>query len=118
MILASSVTKPSRSGLAPKPTHHFREAPVTFPPAPPASSALPLLPRTSHAPLLAARPASQVDMTTGLPVTRSAIAGAAPAGPVTGFCPALAAACVLFASSKPIEPKNEDAKNFRRLDMF
>src|SRR5258708_5707611 len=104
MILASSVTKPSRSGLAPNPTQQLGEDSVTFTPASTASSALPLLPRTSQAPLLAATPASQVDMTTGLPVT------------VTG--PAKAAAVLFFANSKPSEPKNEEARNFRRLDMF
>src|ERR1700679_456443 len=109
MILASSVTKPSRSGLAPNPTQQLREDSVTFTPASTASNALPLLPSTSQAPLLAARPASQVEMTTGLPVTLSANAGAAPAGPATGFCPSTTAACVFFASSKPSEPKNEEA---------
>src|SRR5262249_8870873 len=65
MMLASSVTKPSRSGLAFKPTQQFCDASVTITPCSTASSALPPLLNTSHAALLASRPASQVEITTG-----------------------------------------------------
>src|SRR5687768_18657 len=64
---ASNVTKPSRSGLAPKPTQQFCEASVTITPCSTASRALPPAPNIFHAALLASSPASQVEMTIAFP---------------------------------------------------
>src|SRR5690606_426263 len=69
MMQASSVTNPSRSGLALSPTQQFCEASVIFTPASTASQARPEEDKTSQAPLFAAGPASQVEMTMGLPFT-------------------------------------------------
>src|SRR4030095_544843 len=69
IMLASSVTNPSRSGLAPRPTQQFCEFSVTITPFSTASIAFPFLLKTSQAALLAASPASQVEITTGFPAT-------------------------------------------------
>src|SRR5574343_1123862 len=65
IIDASSVTNPSLSGLAPKPTQQFISFSVTITPCSTASSARPLFFKTFHAALLARIPASQVDKTIG-----------------------------------------------------
>src|ERR1700761_4559866 len=106
-MLASSVTCPSRSGLAPKPTQQLIDDSVTRTPASTASSALPFLPNTSQAPLFAATPVSQVESTTGFPTTL------APACTSS----TTAASAFLFIKT-PSDPRNDDCKNFLRLDMF
>src|SRR5258705_9853122 len=68
IMQASRVTKPSRSGLALRPTQQFWESSVTITPFSTASIAFPFLLKISQAALLAASPASQVEITTGLPV--------------------------------------------------
>src|SRR5580692_4478924 len=104
MIQASSVTWPSRSGLAPRPTQQLTEDSVTLTPASTASRAEPLRPSTSQAPLFAARPVSQVEMTTGPP---GAGPGEAPTGSLAG---------TFLPRYKLIELKNEVFKKPRRLD--
>src|SRR6185437_11039665 len=106
MMLASRVTCPSRSGLAPKPTQQLIDDSVIFTPASTASSALPPRPSTSQAPLLASLPVSQVEMTTGFPVTIQLSEWRA------------AATAAVLPSNSPSELINEDCKNFRRLDMI
>src|SRR6201994_3894685 len=105
MILASRVTNPSRSGLAPSPTQQLMEDSVTLTPASTASRAEPFRLSTSQAPLLAANPVSQVEMTTGCPVTLE------PAS--TG-----AAAPAFFVSNNPNDPNRDECKKERRLDMI
>jgi hypothetical protein len=65
-MLASKVTIPSLSGLAPKPTQQLISDSITITPFSTASIALPFVLRISHAAILALNPASQVEITTGL----------------------------------------------------
>jgi len=103
MIDASRVTKPSRSGFAPKPTQQLIVDSVTFTPASTASRADPFRLSTSQAPLFAAIPVSHVEMTTGCPVTAAALAGAATAR---------------LPVSNPNEPNKEDCKNHRLFTII
>jgi len=59
------------SSVDQRPTQQFCESSVTITPFSTASIAFPFLLNTSQAALLAATPASQVEMTTGFPVTIS-----------------------------------------------
>src|SRR5450432_20326 len=103
MMQASRVTKPSRSGLAPNPTQQLCSASVTITPASTASSALPPLPSISQAPLLALRPASQVEITIGIPFTT-----------VYFSC----CAKVLFANNTASELNKDDCKNILLLAII
>src|SRR5579871_1500682 len=104
MMLASRVTNPSRSGLAPNPTQQLMEDSVTLTPASTASSADPLLPNTAHAPLLASIPVSQVEMTTGCPVTLNKEEASVEATIAPAF----------LANKSPRDPSIEECKNLRR----
>src|SRR5450432_159523 len=103
MMQASSVTKPSLSGLAPNPTQQLCSASVTITPASTASSALPPLPNISHAPLLAFNPASQVEITMGLPV-------------ITGYV--VSCATIFLPYNTVIELNKDDCKNFLLLAII
>src|ERR1700755_471119 len=106
MILASRVTNPSRSGLAPSPTQQLMEDSVTLTPASTASRAEPFRLNTSQAPLLAASPVSQVEITIGCPITLSSLS-----------MDASEAAPAFFVSNNPNDPKKEECKKERRLDI-
>src|SRR5450432_733742 len=97
IIHASSVTKPSLSGLAPRPTQQLCSASVTITPASTASNALPPLPKIFQAPLLAFSPASQVEITIGMPVMTRCVADCAK---------------IFLPHKTAIEPKTDDCKNF------
>src|SRR6187549_3485987 len=96
MIHASRVTKPSRSGLAPRPTQQFCEASVTITPCSTASSALLPAPSTFQAPMFASSPASQVDITMGLPFIGSFVA-------------------TILPDITATDPTSDDVMNFLRL---
>src|ERR1700760_4788070 len=121
MILASRVTNPSRSGLAPSPTQQLMEDSVTLTPASTASRAEPFRLSTSQAPLLAASPVSQVEMTTGCPSTRPSSASSPeavfdrPCASTVGPGPAAPA---FFVSNNPNDPNRDECKKERRLDMI
>src|SRR5579871_5984021 len=108
MIDASSVTNPSLSGLAPRPTQQLVVDSVTITPASTASSADPLLPSTAHAPLFAANPVSHVEITTGCLAT-------AASGPAT---PAGTLAIPFFPNKIPRALTKEDCKKNRLLSIY
>src|SRR5436190_23459528 len=100
IMQASSVTYPSRSGLAPSPTQQFWEASVTITPASTASNALPPDPSIFQAPLFASIPGSQVETTMGFAVKSR------------GF----PAANKPF-SNNAVDQRADRAINFRRLSI-
>src|SRR4030095_6497238 len=101
---ASSVTNPSRSGLAPRPTQQLIEDSVTLTPSSTASHALPPLLRIFHSALLASKPVLQVEITIGLPFTRT-------------FLNPIAEATILLFTRTATLLNKDDCRNFLLVVM-